>query len=178
MSWQRILRFAKQRQVPVIITDESGEEPLILLSLDQLEQALDGGAGPDLPPPAPAPRPTTPSFVPEYSTPSPDSDNESVSVEPPPIQTESAEPPATPLPAVLSTFAELEQAAVVDRPVQPIVNIVTPPEPEEPKKQILEEVVQPVVEPKKDEPAPPSAPPATSPTRPDLSLEERFFLDF
>jgi hypothetical protein len=66
MSWQRILRFAKQRQVPVIITDESGEDPMILLSLDALEQALDGaGTGPDLPPVQPTPKSTTPSFVPD-----------------------------------------------------------------------------------------------------------------
>ena len=65
MSWSRIIRFAKQRQVPVIITDETGEDPMILVSLDALEQALDGSVGPDIPTPPPAPRSTTPSFVPE-----------------------------------------------------------------------------------------------------------------
>ncbi len=158
MSWQRILRFAKQRQVPVIITDESGEEPLILLSLDQLEQALDGGAGPDLPPPAPAPRPATPSFIPEQSVPSSESE---------PVQAESPELPATPLPAALSTFAELEQAA--EPLAQPAIDIITPPDPEAPK--LPPESDQP-------QPVPPPAPPTTAPTRPDLSLEERFFLDF
>ncbi len=69
MSWSRILRFARERQVPVIVTDETGEDPLILLSLDQLEEALGGAVEPS-PSPMPAPRPPTPSFVPE-PTPSP-----------------------------------------------------------------------------------------------------------
>lgn len=65
MSWSRILRFARERQVPVIVTNETGEDPLILLSLDQLEEALGGAVDPS-PAPAPSsPRPPTPSFVPE-----------------------------------------------------------------------------------------------------------------
>lgn len=64
MSWSRILRFARERQVPVIVTDETGEDPMILLSLDQLEQALGGESVPTDPTPV-SPKPTTPTFVPE-----------------------------------------------------------------------------------------------------------------
>jgi len=65
MSWSRILRFARERQVPVIVTNETGEDPLILLSLDQLEEALGGAVDPSPAPMPASPRPPTPSFVPE-----------------------------------------------------------------------------------------------------------------
>lgn len=65
MSWSRILRFARERQVPVIVTNETGEDPLILLSLDQLEEALGGAVDPSPTPMPTSPRPPTPSFVPE-----------------------------------------------------------------------------------------------------------------
>ena len=68
MSWSRILRFAKTRQVPVIITDELGEDPMVLVSLDQLEEALDGAVHEPYAPPPASPRATTPNFLPEESS--------------------------------------------------------------------------------------------------------------
>lgn len=45
MSWAQIFRFSRERQVPIIVTDERGERPMVLLSLEQLEAALDGRVG-------------------------------------------------------------------------------------------------------------------------------------
>lgn len=45
MSWAQIFRFSRERQVPIIVTDEQGERPMVLLSLEQLEAALDGRVG-------------------------------------------------------------------------------------------------------------------------------------
>lgn len=180
MSWQRILRFARQRQVPVIVTDESGEDPMILLSLDQLEQALDGSIGPDLPPPPPAPRATTPSFVPDISSPEPE-----IIPVPEPVPTVSEEvliPEKETLPSVteeggmpipeggtlnLLTDTSLETELLPKAVAKPEPEIITPDMP--PVSQELT-VTKPVVV--------PAAPAVQLSAAADLSLEERFFLDF
>lgn len=202
MSWQRILRFAKIRQVPVIITDETGEDPMILLSLDQLEQALDGGVGPDIPPPPPAPRPTTPSFAPEEVM-MPDA-------EPVPESVDAAEPvsevPATdvalesinvmtPLNVDASTasgegpaqretsFRDAEPPANLEPVLEP--EIVTPPAmtPEQPALEVTPLDASPrsaPAEPAQVEPTSVSveaAKPTPAPAS-DMSLEERFFLEY
>lgn len=214
MSWARILRFAKQRQVPVIITDESGEDPMILLSLDALEQALDGGVGPDLPPPTPAPRSTTPSFVPEqfeipvYKETPPTVVEESVS-EPESIEIVSdPEPESEPEPVPESTPVlepipelQLEPVSVIHPEPAPIPLVINDFEtPESPKsvpvgedRHAEVEIMTPPMS------APPSVKEAPTPEikteeaksgladtvkliepakSKDISLEERFFLDF
>lgn len=169
MSWQRILRFAKMRQVPVIITDETGEDPMILLSLDQLEQALDGGVGPDIPPPTPAPRPTTPSFapeeaiIPEASEPEPQNAvTEAPAIEP---EQEAA------FSAITVMVPPIE--AVVVAPEQPFSEtspevMVGPP--------LIETVPLPTAatEAEKNQPIEPSK--SLPPT--EMSMEERFFLEY
>lgn len=179
MSWQRILRFARQRQVPVIVTDESGEDPMILLSLDQLEQALDGSIGPDLPPPPPASRATTPSFVPDIlsSEPEPAPAPEPVSIVPeevfvPEIVTPTIveEVPAPILEEEIVTFPvsePIKSEPPVEMPAKPEPEIITPNMPPIPQELTVSEPIVP--------PSVPSVPPAVVS---DLSLEERFFLDF
>ncbi len=123
MSWLRIVRFAKSRHIPVIITDETGEDPLILVSLDELEQALDG-ALPEAPVPTPVPRTPTPSFVPEE-----------VVEEVPAIITEPVPAPVVPAPP--KAHLPLEESAVIPTVAtggtQPIhqneAEIVVPPQP-------------------------------------------------
>ncbi len=157
MSWQRILRFAKIRQVPVIITDETGEDPMILLSLDQLEQALDGNVGPDIPPPVPAPRSTTPSFAPEEAVALPEEVLEEATI------TE-AEPVDT-----------LESINVMVPPTMPTaeLDLQQTPEPEIVTPIAIEPVPAPSVIPPEEEPQKaPQTPPA------EMSLEERFFLEY
>lgn len=158
MSWQRILRFAKIRQVPVIITDETGEDPMILLSLDQLEQALDGNVGPDIPPPTPAPRSTTPAFVPEETATFSEEVLEEVIAQTEPVDS-------------------LELIKVMVPPIAPAI------EPE--LERVLEpEIVTPIaVEPPRagaslEEES--KASPQASPQAPtaEMSLEERFFLEY
>lgn len=170
MSWSRILRFAKQRQVPVIITDESGEEPMILLSLDALEQALDGGVGPELPTPAPAPRSTTPSFVPEPEY-----------VEAPPVsetvaQIEDVLPEAEPTESKPEPDADpLQEPKVAVEPV--VINDFETPEPAKPatsSETRLSEVE--IMTPPDAVQSPVEAPEPAKPK--EISLEERFFLDF
>lgn len=183
MSWQRILRFARQRQVPVIVTDESGEDPMILLSLDQLEQALDGNIGPDLPPPPPAPRATTPSFVPDISSPEPELVQTSTPASEPILRpSEEIFVPEIATPSMAEEVPapvpeEKKPTFFVDEPVKgesvpeglpaPEPEIITPNMPPVPQELAIPE---------------PVAVPVASPVQPvpaqDLSLEERFFLDF
>lgn len=213
MSWARILRFAKQRQVPVVITDESGEDPMILLSLDALEQALDGGVGPDLPPPTPAPRSTTPSFVPEqFEVP--------VYKETPFVAAEEfvAEPESGELASAVESEVILEEVPVPELIPEPKLELISPIEPDElvpatplvindfetpePTKPVLvvgddrhsevEIMTPPMPAPLPIEAAPTTeikadeaksgladAIKTTDPAKPkDISLEERFFLDF
>ena len=42
MAWSRILRFARERRVPIVVTDDEGESPMVLVSLEELEAILDG----------------------------------------------------------------------------------------------------------------------------------------
>lgn len=37
MSWQRILAFARKQGSPVVVSNDTGEEPLVLVSLAQVE---------------------------------------------------------------------------------------------------------------------------------------------
>ncbi len=169
MSWQRILRFAKMRQVPVIITDETGEDPMILLSLDQLEQALDGGVGPDIPPPTPAPRPTTPSFAPEEAI-----IPEAIEPEPQIVVTEAPviEPEQEAAFSAITVMVPPIEAVVV-APEQPFSEtspevMVGPPP--------IETVTMPTAatEAEKNQPTEPAK--SSPPT--EMSMEERFFLEY
>ena len=169
MSWQRILRCAKMRQVAVIITDETGEDPMILLSLDQLEQALDGGVGPDIPPPTPAPRPTTPSFAPEEAI-----IPEVIEPEPQNVVTEAPviEPEQEAAFSAITVMLPPIEAVVV-APEQPLSEtspevMVGPP--------LIETVTMPpmATEAEKKQPTELSKP---SPTT-EMSMEERFFLEY
>ncbi len=155
MSWQRILRFAKMRQVPVIVTDETGEDPMILLSLDQLEQALDGGVGPDIPPPAPSPRPTTPSFAPEEAT-----------------IPEAIEPGLQNAPAEISSIEPEQEAAfsAITVMVPPVEAAIVAPE--LPVSEPFPEAK--TAAPQDEQPVEPSKPAPTS----EMSMEERFFLEY
>jgi hypothetical protein len=38
MSWQRILAFARERDLPVIVTDIAGREPLVVMPFAQFEE--------------------------------------------------------------------------------------------------------------------------------------------
>lgn len=165
MSWQRILRFAKMRQVPVIITDETGEDPMILLSLDQLEQALDGGVGPDIPPPTPAPRPTTPSFapeeviVPETIEPEREAAFSAITVMVPPMPDEHndvAHAEGRVVAPEQPTTEASHDVITVPPQVDPATTPSAPTEPE--KRQSIE----------------PLKPPPTT----EMSMEERFFLEY
>ncbi len=218
MSWARILRFAKQRQVPVVITDESGEDPMILLSLDALEQALDGGVGPDLPPPTPAPRSTTPSFVPEQfempiykeapptvvEEPVPEPESIEIVLDPEPELAPEPEPEPVPESTPVSEpIPDLQQesVSVIKTEPTPIPLVINDFETPEPPKSVPVgedrhaevEIMTPPMS------APPSVKEAPTPEikteeaksgladtvkliepakSKDISLEERFFLDF
>lgn len=221
MSWARILRFAKQRQVPVVITDESGEDPMILLSLDALEQALDGGVGPDLPPPTPAPRSTTPSFVPEQfempvykeappvveEEPVPEPESIEIVLDPEPELAPEPESEPEPVPEstpVLEPIPDLQQesVSVIKTEPTPIPLVINDFETPEPPKSVpvgedrhaeVEIMTPPMSEPAHVDETPAAeikteevksgladtvklADPTNKPK--DISLEERFFLDF
>ncbi|MDO8618137.1 MAG: hypothetical protein Q7N87_04615 [Candidatus Uhrbacteria bacterium] len=42
MSWQRILELARQRGLPVIVTDIGGREPMAILPLEEYERLAEG----------------------------------------------------------------------------------------------------------------------------------------
>lgn len=207
MSWSRILRFAKERQVPVIVTDETGEDPMILLSLDALEAALDGGASPVAPPQPPAPvRSTTPSFVPDpafeadeesadeqdlFSEPTSSVDLEDISV-PPSLE---SRPEVKPEPAVPLAAAEEPgdddmtaevvqiQPRIVDEPA-PVASVKRDSNPLPAEPAAAQTDIQ-IMTPPEEASVPVvqelsvSTPSEATPAAPaGMSLEERFFLDF
>lgn len=164
MSWQRILRFAKVRQVPVIITDETGDDPMILLSLDQLEQALDGNAGPDIPPPVPAPRSTTPAFAPEEAV------SEAAAV---PSEQVIEEPTALMDERVVTGAEHTNTVELINVMVPPTIAQEEPRTERPPEPEIMTPIAPiPIPAPIEESPKPPQAP--TS----EMSLEERFFLEY
>ena len=169
---------------------------MILLSLDQLEQALDGGSDPVVPPrPAPPEPPATPSFVPEDALPHASVSVENVHEEPV-IAEETSEQDDTE--SSLVAFAEEADSSVEERSsfVAPpsiralLPEIIVPPTSMSSAEALIE---PPASTPQRTEetPAPSAAAPlpqlddapAATPIsgeRPPaaLSREERFFLEY